>query len=393
MAKPGRSRNIGLTRVGGRPSLVAVPTWTIEEWPLREISDELYGELYAARAELDAEWAPGDPRRPLADEIASIRHMPALEDGVMFLARDASGSVAGMANCGWEQLEGWEHVLWIAVSVLPAQRRQGLGRLLLARSADVARQRGLRTVMGRTRHNVLSGAEFSRRFGAEPGQVGRENRLDLRGVDRDLVDRWIAEGPARAPGYRLEFVDGRTPPDLLERVAEVYNVMNSAPRDDLDFDDTQVTPDLVRQYEEAAAASGHGHWAYYAVEEASGRFVGLTEISIRGIPDRVNVGDTGVDAAHRGKGLGKWLKAAMTRRILAELPDVRWVITWNAGSNDAMLAINNQLGFRQAVVTTAWQIPTSELQARLAAVPAGVPSAAGPAAGSARSLHGGGPAD
>ncbi len=364
-------------------------TWTIEEWPLRELSDELLGELYEAREELEREWAPGDPRKPLADEIAAVRHMPELEDGVMFVARDAAGSIAGMASCGWEQLEGWDHVLWVAISVLPRHRRQGLGRLLLDRSVTVAQQRGLRMVMGRTRDNVPSGAEFARRSGAEPGQVGRENRLDLRGVDRDLVDRWIAEGPARAPGYRLEFVEGLTPPDLLERVAEVYNVMNTAPRDDLDFDDTQVTPDLVRQFEEAAAGSGHGHWAYYAVEEASGRFVGLTEINIRAIPDRVNVGDTGVDEAHRGKGLGKWLKAAMTRRILDELPGVRWVITWNAGSNAAMLAINNQLGFRQAAVTTAWQIPTSELQARLAAVPAAALAGPGTTAG----LHTGGPAD
>jgi mycothiol synthase len=372
-----------------------VLTWTIEEQPLRELSDELLGELYEARKELEAEWAPGDPRRPLADEIASVRHMPENEDGVMFLARDAAGSIAGIANCGWEQLEGFDHILWIAASVLPAYRRQGLGRLLLDRSAEVAQRRGLRMVMGRTRDNVLSGDAFCRRFGADPGQLGRENRLDLRAVDRGLVDRWIAEGPVRAPGYRLEFVDGRTPPELIERVAEVINVMNSAPRDGLDFDDTQVTPALVRQYEDAEIASGHRHWAYYAVEEASGRFAGLTEINIRGIPDRVNVGDTGVDQAHRGKGLGKWLKAAMTRRILDELPAVRWVITWNAGSNDAMLAINNQLGFRPAAVTTTWQIPTSELRARLAGDwPAAAPAnASRSAAEPASSVHSGGPAD
>lgn len=363
-----------------------MPTWTIEEpQPLRQLSDELLAELYEARAELDAEWAPGDPREPLSDQIAAIRHLPELRDGVMFVARDAGGSVAGTANCGWEQLAGFDHVFWVAVSVLPAHRRQGLGRLLLGRSVAEAQHRGFRLVMGQTRDNVPSGAEFCARFGADPGQLGRENRLDLRAVDRGLVGRWIAEGRARAPGYRLEFVDGRTPPDLLERVAEVYNVMNSAPRDNLDFSDAQLTPDLVRQYDEAAAAAGRRRWAYYAVDEASGRFVGLTGISIRGIPDRVHVGDTGVDQAHRGKGLGKWLKAAMTQRILDELPDVRWVITWNAGSNDAMLAINNQLGFRPAAVTTTWQVPTSELQARLTAV--------SPATAPAASLNSGVPAD
>jgi mycothiol synthase len=348
-----------------------VPAWTIEEWPIREQPDELLRELYRARDALHREWAPGDPRRALTDEIAEIRHMPPPEDGVMLVARDAAGSVAGFSNCSWERLEGWDHVLWVGVAVLPGQRRQGLGRLLLDRSAGVAERQGLRLVIGRTRQNVPAGAEFCRQFGADAAQVGRENRLDLRTVNRALVDQWIADGPIRAPGYRLEFVDGRTPAELVGRVADVMNVMNTAPRDDLDVNDMVVTAELISQYEEAAAASGHGHWAYYAVDVASGRFVGMTDISIRpGTPDRVHVGDTAVDPAHRGNGLGKWLKAAMTRRILDEMPDVHWVITWNAGSNDAMLAINNQLGFRPAAVTTTWQLATSDLRARLAGAPA-----------------------
>jgi mycothiol synthase len=346
--------------------------WSIEEHPIREQTDEQLAELYQFRVPLVQEWAPGDPLRPLADEIAEIRHMPEPEDAVVLLARDAAGSVAGLAFCHWEQLEGWDHVLWVGIEVAPASRRQGLGRILLDHSVSVAERRGLRLVIGRTKDNVPSGAEFCQRFGAEAAQVGRENRQDLRVVDRALVDRWLADGPAQAPGYRLEFVDGRTPAELADRVAEVYNVMNTAPRDDLDVKDTQVTPELLGQYEEASAAAGHGHWAYYAVEESSGRFVGLTEIGIRhSTPDRVHVGDTGVEPDHRGKGLGKWLKAAMTRRILDELPGVRWVITWNAGSNDAMLAINNQLGFSQYAVTTTWQLPTSELRSLLSPASAG----------------------
>jgi GNAT superfamily N-acetyltransferase len=196
----------------------------------------------------------------------------------------------------------------------------------------------------------------------------RENRLDLRAVDRELVARWVADGPVRAPGYRLEFIAGRTPPDLVDRVAEVLNVMNTAPRENLDIDDIPATADLVRENEEAALAAGQQLWAFYAVEESSGRLVGLTTITIRpGTPDRVWVGDTGVDVEHRGRGLGKWLKASITERILTELPEVRWVITWNAGSNDAMLGINTELGFRTVAVHTTWQIATDQLRARLAA--------------------------
>ncbi len=350
---------------------MSVPAWTIEEWPLREQSDELLSELHAARAPLHAEATPDDPRRPLADEIRAARSLPVLEDGVRCVARDAAGGIAGYAWCGWEQLAGWDHVLSVDIAVLPDWRRRGLGRLLLDRSASIAERRGLRLVMGRSRESVSSGAAFARRFGAEVAMVGRENRQDLRSVNRDMLDRWTADGPVRAPGYRLLFVAGRTPPDLIARVAAVFNVMNTAPRENLDVSDTPVTPDLVRQYEDAIVAAGDEMWAYYAIENCSGRFVGLTNVTIRhGESDRVHVGDTGVEPAHRGYALGKWLKAAMTQRILTDLPDVCWVITHNAGSNDAMLAINSQLGFCTSAVFVTWQIATDRLRAELAAAPA-----------------------
>ena len=345
-----------------------MPEWAFEEWPQREQPDALMAEVYAATAALHAEATPGDPRRPLAEEIAAVRHQPPGEDGIVMIARDAAGEIAGYLDCGWEQVPGVDHMLAAEIAVLPGWRRRGLGRLLLDRVTSVAEQRGLRLVIGRTRDNVPSGAEFCARFGAEPAFVGWENRLDLRGVDAELVARWIADGPVRAPGYRLEFVAGPTPAELVGQVAEVLNVMNTAPREDLDISDIPMTADLVREKEAAALAAGEELWAYYAVDESSGRFVGLTTIEIRpGTPDRVRVGDTGVDPEHRGRALGKWLKAAMTERIVADLPDVRWVITWNAGSNDAMLGINTGLGFRTVAVHTTWQIATDQLRALLAA--------------------------
>ena len=341
-----------------------MPAWTIQQWPVREQPDALLAEIYAARGPLHQEAEPQDPRRPLADEIAEIRSLAPSLDGITLVARDAPGSIIGLAGCWWEDLPGREHVLHAHVEVLPGSRRQGLGWLLLDHCADVAQQRGLRLVIGRTRENVPSGAAFCARFGAELATVSQENRLDLRAVDRALVDRWLTEGPLRAPGYRLEFVAGLTPPHLAEQVAAVFNVMNSAPRDNLDVGDILVTPALLYEYEMADAAAGIEQWAYYAVEEATGRFVGVSDIMIRAsTPDRVEVGATAVEPEHRGRSLGKWLKAAMTRRIQDQLPAVRWVITFNAGSNDAMLAINTELGFQTAAVRTTWQVATDQLRA------------------------------
>ena len=342
--------------------------WTIEEWPLREQPDGLLAELYAVRGILHAEATPGDPRMPLAGEIAEARHPPAVEDGIVLAARDPGGMIRGYASCDWNYLPGWDHVLWTHVAVLPDARRQGLGRLLLDGAVAIAERRGLRLVTGRTKDNVPAGAAFCAAMQAELALVAEENRLDLRGADRALIDRWLADGARRAPAYRLLYVAGPTPPGLADEAAAALNIMNTAPRENLDVSDTRMTPELLSQYDESASAIGAERRAYYAVDEESGRFVGLTDITVRPeLPDRVWVGDTAVDPAHRGQGLGKWLKAAMTRHILDDLPGVRWVITWNAGSNEPMLAINHDLGFRAVTVYTTWQVPATELRALLAA--------------------------
>jgi mycothiol synthase len=345
-----------------------VLAWTIDECPLREQPDGLIAELYAVRGELHGEATPGDPRMPLAGEIAAVRHSPAAEDGIVLTARDPGGAIRGYASCGWVYLPGWDHVLQTHIAVLPGARRQGLGRQLLDRAATVAQRRGLRLVTGRTKDNVPAGAAFCAAMQAQQAMVAAENRQDLRSADRGLIDQWLADGPRRAPSYRLLYVAGPTPPELAEEAAAVLNVMNTAPRENLDVSDTRITPEFLREHDEAALATGAERRAYYAVEAASGKFVGLTDITVRPeLPDRVWVGDTGVDPAHRGQGLGKWLKAAITRHILDDLPAVRWVITWNAGSNEAMLAINHALGFRAVAVYTTWQVPVMQLRALLPA--------------------------
>jgi GNAT superfamily N-acetyltransferase len=127
---------------------------------------------------------------------------------------------------------------------------------------------------------------------------------------------------------------------------------------------------LFKEQEQAAAAAGLERWAYYAVDDATGDFVGLTDIRVSlAEPERVRVGATGVEPAHRGRALGKWLKAAMTQKILDELPAARWVTTGNASSNDAMLSINRQLGFRASETVKIWQITTERARAYLSGRP------------------------
>jgi mycothiol synthase len=333
---------------------------------VRDRPEDLIRELYAAARPLHAEATPDQPRQPLEQELAFFRSLPEAYDGATVVARDDAGQIVGSANVIIQDMEGFRHVARVRIGVLPGHRRAGIGRMLLGGAIEVAERLDRSLLIGPTRETVPAGETFARRIGAELGQVSTENRLDLRAVDRDLVRCWVEAGPARAPGYHLEFVQGTTPDHLLPGVIAAFGILNTAPRDDLKIGDLTITPERLKQEEQAAAATGLERWAYYAIEDATSDLVGFTDILANSaVPERVQVGSTAVAPAHRGRALGKWLKGAMTQQVLDQLPDAHWLVASNAASNDAMLSINRQLGFRASAAVKTWQVSTERARTYL----------------------------
>jgi mycothiol synthase len=336
----------------------------LESVGLRDRPEDLIRELYAAGGPLHAEAAPDEPRWPLHQVLAFARNRPAAVDGATIVARDGAGRIVGFADATVQEVDGVRHVAYVGIGVLPGHRRAGTGRALLGGALEVAARFGRTLLIGSTRESVPAGEAFARRIGAGLGQVMIENRLDLRAVDRDLVRSWAAAGPGRAPGYHLEFIKGATPDQFVPGVLAALQILNTAPRDDLQVGDVTITPQWLKEDEQASAAAGLERWACYAVDDASGDFVGLTDVVVNSaVPERVQIGSTGVEPAHRGRALGKWLKAAMTQQVLDELPAARWLVTGNAASNAAMLSINRQLGFQPSAALTTWQVSTERAHA------------------------------
>ena len=114
-------------------------------------------------------------------------------------------------------------------------------------------------------------------------------------------------------------------------------------------------------------AGGDEAWTLVARHVPTGELAGFHDVQWNpSNPAVVHVGATGVKPDHRGRALGKWLKADMTLRVLDERPGVMEIRTGNADSNDAMLGINRQMGYRPMIAHTVWEVTVEEAGRRLA---------------------------
>lgn len=339
----------------------------IERIDPRTADDALLREMNAYGNARRAESRPEDPPTPDEQVIAAMRAMPPFTHPTHFLMRDATGAIIASAQANYEVADDNQHLLWAGITVAPEHRRKGYATALLARIIEVADEASRTMLMGGTGDAVPAGAAFAERIGATKGYRDHTNRLLLAEVDRELIDRWIADAATRSVGYSLIAHDGAYGDDLIEQVIPVHELMNTAPKEDLAMDDWKITREKMEAWEHQFFAIGNDRWSLFAKHDATGTLVGFTEVAIDpSTPDTFHQMGTAVHPEHRGAALGKWLKAAMIRRILDERPDVVDVRTANADSNAAMLAINTELGFEPFRAHASWQVPVETVRAYLA---------------------------
>ena len=218
------------------------------------------------------------------------------------------------------------------------------------------------------RHDFWTG------LGAGLRYTEQESSLDLAAVDPQLMDQWIQSGP---PDLELVHWARRCPDQWIDAQVATANAMNDAPTDDLDMADTVVDAPMVRAEIEARNARWLEYQGILAVT-ADGEAAGTTEVFVnRHRPAASWQWSTVVLPAHRGRRIGRWLKAAMWQRLRTAEPEVTGLQTGNAASNAHMLAINTEMGFKPTHLMGCWQADLEVLEAELSRRGAAGGSAAG----------------
>lgn len=317
---------------------------------------DLVEALTAVRAVTDLEVNPDDPPAPAAEVAGELFAESVAVRRVGWVAF-VDGAPAGELGLAAEKGKENAHVVdveWLAVD--PAARRRGAADALLRAGLGWASDDG-RTSVVLWVPTLAEGAgrAYAERLGCTRRMEERCSRLVVADLDREQQEAWLRAGRERDDGYRIVQWVGAAPEEHLDALAAAHRAMEDMPTDDLEWTIPPMTPERLRSRDEAWAAGGRRGVSTLALAP-DGTAAGLSELQINTHrPQLAGQGDTGVVAGHRGRGLGRWLKAENLRLALDAEPRIRVVETYNAESNPWMLDINVAMGFRPHMGYQAFQ--------------------------------------
>ncbi len=246
------------------------------------------------------------------------------------------------------------------VEITPSSNKTAAAAVL-KELLDIARDAGRSSVMA-SAEATSQHDQFWTSLGAELRYTEQESHLDMGSVDPRLMARWIEAAPTDMQAVHWA---RHCPDEWIDAAVATANAMKDAPIDDLEVAATVVDAAMLRADIEARAALGLEYHGVIAVT-ADGEAAGTTEVFInRHRPAASWQWSTVVLPAHRGKSIGRWLKALMWQQLRDCEPEVTGLQTGNAASNSHMLAINIEMGFKPTRLMGCWQGDLNTLQRRL----------------------------
>ncbi len=234
----------------------------IEELDPRTAPDDVLAAAHQVVAEVEAEQTPDEPPPTLAELVAEWRHPPAFLEAPHWLATRA-GEPVGLAFLELRDVPHNRAYAEFDIAVTPAARRQGVGTALLEAALHRAHGEGRPLTTG---YALAGGAgwAFLERHGFTCRQVERRSRLRTAEVDRALLHGWVQRAAERAGNYSHVGRTGPSPDEHDEAYARESMVMNTAPLDEVEFEDMVITPDQVRAVQASFPDRGIEPWVLCA---------------------------------------------------------------------------------------------------------------------------------
>lgn len=144
-----------------------------------------------------------------------------------------------------------------------------------------------------------------------------------------------------------------------EYINFLESIDNDMPKENASFEDIELTDEMFQYRYDLLKPLKRTRWHYIAIHEESNKPAGITEVLIdKKKPIVIYQGETGVFHKYRGNKLGLTLKYLMLAEILTNELTVKskYWMTFNADSNEHMILINDELGYKEDALWFRFEI-------------------------------------
>jgi GNAT superfamily N-acetyltransferase len=313
----------------------------------------------AAAQRHDLPWFPPDPVEEMLHEPM---HTRSVRRERWLACRD--GRPAGELKLAFPLLDNLETAS-VSLSVEPGSRRQGVGWALWDTACRRTREEGRTRIVAEVAEPLAAvdgspgpGAAFATAAGASRVLAEICRVLELADLDDDRLAALEREARGRSAAYDVVQWVGPAPDALVDDLARLQGRLTTdAPLGDLEWEPEHWDVERFREAERAGLAKGRRWVSSAARDRATGRLVAYSDMGFAPAqPEVAYQWTTIVDAAHRGRRLGLRVKAANLALLRQESPVTVRVLTWNAESNQHVIAINDAMGFRPQARWAEWQL-------------------------------------
>ncbi|MCS7240692.1 MAG: GNAT family N-acetyltransferase [Candidatus Bipolaricaulota bacterium] len=230
---------------------------------------------------------------------------------------------------------------WIWIAVLPEFRHREIGSALYTRILADLQALAAKFLHTSTRETWADTIRFLEKQGFREVMRSWESHLDVTSFDPRPFEEYLVRVEREGIVLTTLAAEKEADPDWLVKVHALHNavmadVPSSAPFTPLSLEEFQRrtlnNPDLLPDG--------------YFLAKKGGEYVGESFVfRIPAEPGHLSQGLTGVRREYRGKGIALALKLKVI--AYAKAHGYTLIKTWNATTNQPMLAINEKLGFRR----------------------------------------------
>jgi GNAT superfamily N-acetyltransferase len=300
----------------------------VERFVAAAASDEELRKRFELEDALLREYDPDAATVPHDRRLMLIRDAkpPYYSAERVWVARGADGRFIGIGWLG----EGSEapdahggRACFVLVGVLQSYRRRGVASALLRELALYAEAHGYAFIESVWRSDMQH--RFTDHLRGPSSRPQDGHRVDLAGVDWNLLQRWINDGRTNSPGARIETYIDDLPLEAADDVLRSWTLLHDGtPCDEINRQLPQLRAQWQAQTQSRKAVGER--WLAIVVRDGDGHIAALTEAIFNPrTPKVLLVRLAGVHRGSWGRGLRKWMQAELFLRVRTMLPNVEHV--------------------------------------------------------------------